>query len=226
MHFTFYGHSCFSVTLKGNRVLFDPFISGNPLASHVSIDELGADYILVSHGHGDHVADVESIARRTGATIVSNYEIVSWFAAKGLERNHPMNIGGQVNLGFASVHYVNAIHSSTMPDGSGGGNPGGFVLHSDEGTFYFAGDTALHMDMQLIGERHQLDFAVLPIGDNFTMGVDDAIRTCDFIRCNTVVGVHYNTFPYIAINTEEALNKFTDAGKRLLLPAIGETIEI
>jgi L-ascorbate metabolism protein UlaG (beta-lactamase superfamily) len=226
MFLTYFGHSCFSVTIQGSRILFDPYISGNPLASHISLEDINADYILISHGHTDHVADVEAIARRTGAIILSNFEIVNWFASKGLKHNHPMNIGGQVNFEFGGVHYVNAVHSSTMPDGSTGGNPGGFVIRSDEGSFYFAGDTALHMDMQLIGERHQLDYCVLPIGDNFTMGVDDAIRSCDFIRCNTVIGVHYNTFPLIKIDEREAIRKFTEAGKRLLLPAIGETIEI
>lgn len=225
MKLTFYGHSCFAVEAGGKNILFDPFISANPLAAHIDIEKIEADYLLLSHGHQDHVLDAEAIAKRTGAKVVSNYEIVMWLAAKGISNYHPMNIGGMVKQDFGQIHYVNAVHSSGLPDGSYGGNPGGFVIRAEQ-KFYFAGDTALTLDMQLVAERHQLDFAVLPIGDNFTMGVDEAIRCCDLIKCNRVVGVHYNTFPYIAIDVEEAKNKFRDAGKELILPAIGETIEL
>lgn len=226
MKVTFYGHACFAVEFEDSTLLFDPFIRPNELASHIDVNSLSPDYILISHGHMDHIADAEEIAKRSGATIISNFEIIEWFGAKGLENGHPMNHGGAYDFPFGNVQYVTAIHSSVLPDGSYGGNPGGFVINTSEGCFYFAGDTALTMDMKLIGERHQLDFALLPIGDNFTMGVDDAVRCCDFIRCKKVIGLHYDTFPYIVIDKEEAQNKFTDAGAKLLLPEIGESIEI
>lgn len=226
MKITFYGHSSFGVEINGKHILFDPFISPNEKAAKINIDEIPADYILVSHGHADHVADVEAIAKRTGAVIVSNFEIVSWFGAKGLENGHPMNHGGKWTFDFGTVKYVNAIHSSTLPDGSGGGNPGGFVIESSEGNFYYSGDTALTYDMKLIGEEHELNFAILCMGDNFTMGVDDAVRASDFIKCDKIIGMHYDTFGYIVINHEVAQKAFTDKGKSLRLMDIGETISI
>ncbi len=226
MEFSFYGHACFAVNTEGKNILFDPFISPNEKASHINADEIGADYILISHGHEDHVADAESIANRTGATLVSNFEIVSWFGAKGIENGHPMNHGGSWNFDFGTVKYVNAVHSSVLPDGAYGGNPGGFVVKSEGKSFYYAGDTALHMDMKLIGEYEKLDFAVLPIGDNFTMGIDDAVIAAEFINCDKIIGVHYDTFGYIEINHEEAKQKFAAKGKELILLEIGETIKL
>ncbi|UZR92413.1 metal-dependent hydrolase [Chondrinema litorale] len=225
MKLTYYGHSCFSVNLKGKEILFDPFISGNELASDVDIASLKPDYILLSHGHSDHTADAEQIAKQSGATIVSNFEVVSWFGNKGLEKVHPMNHGGSWKFDFGTVKYVNAVHSSSMPDGSYGGNPGGFIISNDEITFYFAGDTALTLDMQLIPRFHKLDLAILPIGDNFTMNVDEAIVASDFIECNKVVGVHYDTFGYIKIDHEASIEKFANASKELFLPKIGESLD-
>ena len=227
MKFTYYGHACFAVTIGGKNLLFDPFISYNELAKNIDINTINADYILVSHGHMDHCADVEAIATRTNATIVSNFEVGEWFQKKGLKKVHLMNHGGKWKFDFGSVKLVNAIHSSGMPDGSYGGNPGGFVIESSEGNFYYAGDTALTMDMQLIPLTcGRLNFAVLPIGDNFTMGIDDAIIAADFVKCNTIIGMHYDTFGYIKINHEEAIKRFKDKGKELLLPGIGQTIEV
>lgn len=226
MEFTFFGHACFSVVLEGKDVLFDPFISPNEKAKSVDVNEILADYILISHGHEDHVADVEAIAKRTGAKLVSNFEIISWFESKGIENGHPMNHGGEWGFDFGKVKYVNAVHSSVMPDGSYGGNPGGFILKNKEVTFYYAGDTALHMDMKLIGEYEKLDFAVLPIGNNFTMGVDDAVIASDFIKCDKIIGIHYDTFGYIEIDHEEAKRKFAAKGKELILLEIGQTIQI
>ena len=226
MQFTFYGHACFSVLVNGKNLLFDPFITPNGKAKDINVDEINADYIFVSHGHEDHVADVERIAKRTQATIISNFEIVEWFKTKGLENGHPMNFGGVWNFNFGKVKYVKADHSSVLPDGTYGGNPGGFIVSTNQGNFYYAGDTALHLDMKLTGEYQKLDFAVLPIGDNFTMGVDDAVLASDFIQCNKIIGVHYDTFPYIEINQEEAKRKFRDKGKELILTEIGQTIKI
>lgn len=226
MEFTFYGHACFSVTLGGKNILFDPFISPNEKAKSIDVNGLLADYILISHGHEDHIADVDIVAKRTGAKLVSNFEIISWFEKRGVENGHPMNHGGEWEFAFGNVKYVNAVHSSVLPDGTYGGNPGGFVVKSDETNFYYSGDTALHMDMKLIGEYEKLDFAVLPIGNNFTMGVDDAIIASDFIKCDKIVGVHYDTFGYIEIDHDAAKKKFEAVGKELILLEIGQTIQI
>jgi L-ascorbate metabolism protein UlaG (beta-lactamase superfamily) len=190
------------------------------------VSSIEADYILVSHGHQDHVYDLVDIAKRTGAKVVTNFEIMNWLGDQGIENVHPMNHGGKWDFEFGTVKYVNAIHSSMLPDGSYGGNPGGFVIMSDEGNFYFAGDTALTVDMQLIPRIAKLDFALLPIGDNFTMGVDDAIVAADFIDCQKIMGVHYDTFGFIEIDHEEAKRKFKEAGLELHLLDIGETRDL
>ncbi len=223
---TFYGHSTFLAKIGGSSIVFDPYISPNPLAKSVNIDGIPADYILLSHGHADHVADVETIANNTGAMLVSNFEVAEWFAKKGLTNYHPMNHGGNKKLKFGTIKYVNAIHSSTMPDGSPGGNPGGFVIKHESGCFYYAGDTALTYDMKLIGEEFDIDFAVLPIGDNFTMGIQDAIKAADFVGTDKIIGMHYDTFPYIEIDLEDVKKAASKAGKELILLNIGETITL
>ena len=226
MNITYYGHSCFSVEINGKHLLFDPYISPNELAKHINIKNIKADYILVSHGHNDHVADVEAIGKRTGAKLICNWEIHNWFSKKGLENIHAMNTGGKIKLDFGSVKCVTAQHSSSLPDGSYGGNPMGFVVESSEGNFYYSGDTALTYDMKLIGEYRSIDFAFLPIGDNFTMGVDNAILASDFINCSRIVGMHYDTFEYIKIDKNEAVSKFQRSGKNLKLMTIGESINM
>lgn len=225
MNITYYGHSCFGVSVGGKDLLFDPFISPNELAKKIDLNTIKADYILISHGHEDHIADVETIAKRTKAKIICNWEIYNWLLKKGLENIHPMNIGGKVKLDFGNVKCVVAQHSSSLPDGSYGGNPMGFVVESNEGNFYYAGDTALTYDMKLIGEYRQINFAFLPIGDNVTMGVDNAIIATEFINCDDIIGMHYDTFGYIRIDKAEALSKFARAGKKLMLMNIGDTIK-
>lgn len=225
MKITYYGHASFGVEIKGKHLLFDPFISFNEKAAHIDIEAIPADYILVSHGHQDHVADVASIAKRTGAQLISNFEIISWFGNQGLENGHPMNHGGKWTFDFGTVKYVNAIHSSVLPDGSNGGNPGGFVIETDEGTFYYSGDTALTYDMKLLGEYHAINFAFLCIGDNLTMGVEDALIAADFIQCDHIIGMHYDTFGYIVIDHEAAKAQFANKGKTLYLPGIGDSID-
>jgi L-ascorbate metabolism protein UlaG (beta-lactamase superfamily) len=224
MNITYYGHSCFGVEINEKHILFDPFISPNELAKNIDISTIKADYILISHGHEDHIADAEALAKRTKAKVICNWEISVWLQKKGVENIHPMNTGGKVILDFGSVKCVSAIHSSSLPDGSYGGNPMGFVVESNQGNFYYAGDTALTYDMKLIGDYRKIDFAFLPIGDNFTMGVDNAIIACDFIDCNNVIGMHYDTFGYIKIDKQEAVSKFTRNGKKLSLLEIGETL--
>jgi len=226
MKFTYYGHSCFGVRIKGKSIVFDPFILHNELAKDIQPDSIEADYIFLSHGHADHIADCISIAKRTGCKVVANWEIHEWLNKQGISNTHPMNTGGKWNFEFGTVKCVVAQHSSGLPDGSYGGNPMGFVFTSEEGNFYYSGDTALTLDMQLIPGWAKLNFAVLPIGDNFTMDIADAVKSADFIECNTIVGVHYDTFGFIKIDRKEAVASFQVSGKNLLLPAIGETIDI
>ncbi len=226
MKITYFGHSCFAVETGNGRLLFDPFISGNPLASHIDPETISADFILLSHGHADHVADAPAIARRTGATVIANFEVAQWLSAQGLAKVHAMNHGGWAKFGFGRAQYVNAVHSSSLPDGSYGGNPGGFVIESTRGRFYYSGDTALTFDMQLVARGGELLFAALPIGDNFTMGVADAIQAARWCGAREVLGVHYDTFPPIQIDRDSAGLEFRNAGLSLHLPPIGDTIDI
>src|SRR5580704_11186897 len=190
MKTTYYGQSCFSIETGGKNLLFDPFITHNPLAKHIDVNSLKPDYILVSHGHGDHTADLLTIQKNSDATVICIAEIASWLGNKGIEA-HGMNIGGAFNFEFGRVKMVNAIHSSSMPDGSYGGNPAGFVVYAEGKAVYFAGDTALTYDMKLLADEN-LDWAFLPIGDNYTMGADDAIKAAGFINCNNIIGMHYD----------------------------------
>ncbi len=226
MKVTYYGHSCFAVETGGKHLLFDPFITPNNLANGIDITKIPADFILISHGHDDHIADAVSIAKRTNAKVVSNFEIINWAQAQGISNTHPMNIGGHWFFDFGKVKCVNAVHSSSLPDGSYGGNAMGFLIETDEANFYYSGDTALTYDMKLIGDYKNMDFALLPIGNNFTMGIDNAIIAAEFIRCDKIIGLHYDTFSYIKIDHEEAKEKFSRAGKELHLMPIGDTIEI
>lgn len=224
MKITFYGHASLGLQMQDIHILVDPFITGNEKASHINIDELKADYILLTHAHQDHILDVEAIAKRTNAVIVSNFEIANYYEDKGFEV-HPMNHGGSWNFDFGKVKYVNAIHTSSFPDGSYGGQPGGFVIEGEHKNIYIAGDTALTMDMKLIPLHTKLDLAILPIGDNFTMNVEDAILASDFVNCDKILGYHYDTFGYIEIDHDEAKRKFYEKDKDLMLLDIGETLD-
>lgn len=225
MKITYYGHASLGIEVGGKHIIVDPFITGNPQAATINLSTIKADYILLTHAHGDHVLDVEAIAKNTNAVIVSNAEIASYYAKKGFN-SHPMNHGGSWKFDFGKVKYVNAIHSSSFTDGTYGGNPGGFVIEGEHKNIYIAGDTALTYDMKLIPLRTKLDLAILPIGNNFTMDVEDAIIASDFVECDKVLGYHYDTFGYIEINHEEAIRKFFDKGKDLMLLPIGESIEL
>ena len=226
MKLTYYGQSCFAVEIKGQKILFDPFITPNPLAKNVDIDKIEADFIFVTHGHADHIADCVAIAKRTNAVVVSSFEVINWLENKGVTNTHSMNTGGCHLFKFGKVKCVVAQHSSSMPDGSYGGNPMGFVFMTEERNFYYSGDTALTLDMQLIPRWTDLNFSILPIGDNYTMNVEDAIHAAEFVKCHVVIGVHYNTFDLIKIDNQKAHEDFKAAGKTLLLPAIGETITL
>lgn len=226
MKITYYGHACFSLEVAGKHLLFDPFISPNEKAAHVDSTKIPADYIFISHGHQDHVADAVDMAHSTGAKVICSWEIYEWLSKQGITNIHPMNMGGTKDLGGFKVKCVVAQHSSIMPDGRYGGNPMGFLILSEEGNYYYAGDTALTLDMQLIPLWCKLDACIFPIGDNFTMGVSDAILAADFVKCNTIVGVHYDTFGYIVIDHEKAVKEFAEKGKTLHLLEIGERREV
>lgn len=226
MKITFYGHNTLGIEVSGTHLLVDPFISGNPLSKDkIDINSLKADFILLTHAHQDHVLDAEAIAENTGATIISNFEIGTHYETKGF-KVHTMNHGGSWKFAFGKVKYVIAQHTSSFADGTYGGQPGGFVIEGEHKNIYIAGDTALTMDMKLIPLQLKLDLAILPIGDNYTMGVDDAIIASDFVECDKVLGVHYDTFGYIKIDHEAAKKKFYDANKDLMLLEIGDSIEL
>ena len=225
MKITFLGHASLQIEIGSTVILVDPFISGNPKAAHIDINSLKADFILVTHAHQDHILDVEAIAKRTNATVISNFEIVSYYDKLGI-KGHPMNHGGSWSFDFGRVKYVNAIHTSSFPDGTYGGQPGGFVIEGEHKNIYIAGDTALTYDMKLIPMQTKLDLAILPIGDNFTMGVEDAIIAADFVECDKILGYHFDTFGYIEINHETAKHKFFENDKDLMLLDIGASIEL
>ncbi|KQB98872.1 metal-dependent hydrolase [Pedobacter sp. Hv1] len=225
MKYTYYGQSSFLLETASKKFLFDPFISQNPLASEIDITKIEADYILVSHGHGDHVGDLITLAKQTNAQVIAIPEVIGWVMKQGVENVHPMNFG-KYKFDFGTVRMVWATHSAGLPDGSYGGNPAGFVLELDGKQIYFAGDTGLTIEMKLLAELYRLDYAILPIGGNYTMDVDDAVIASNYINCDKIIGVHYDTFPVIEIDSVVAVESFKRAQKQLLLPAIGETITL
>lgn len=229
MKVTYFGHGCFSLIIGGSSILIDPFITPNALAGSIDIDSINTDYILLTHGHEDHVYDTESIAKRTGAKLISNFEIINWFQKKGIENTAAMNIGGIMRTEDFAIKVVSAIHSSSMPDGSYGGLASGFIFVYQEDDVdkvaYFAGDTALHKDMELIQEEFGfVDFAFLPIGDVFTMGVDDAVEAAYLVNADTVIPMHYDTFDPIKVDLKEAKEEFEEF--RFEVFNIGEAKEL
>jgi L-ascorbate metabolism protein UlaG (beta-lactamase superfamily) len=193
---TWHGHASLSLDVDGKKILIDPFFAPDNPAAKLTQDQVSADYILVTHGHGDHVADGVSIAKRTGALVISNFEICNWFDAQGYGNVHAQHIGGGFDHPFGRVKLTIAFHGSALPDGTYGGMPAGFLLHVGGKVIYIAGDTALYSDMQLTGQAG-LDLAILPIGDNFTMGPNDALQAVKFLTPRVVVPCHYNTWPPI-----------------------------
>jgi L-ascorbate metabolism protein UlaG (beta-lactamase superfamily) len=206
---TWLGHSGFRLATGEHIILIDPFLSGNPVAT-ISADELEADFILLTHGHGDHVGDTVAIAKRTGAAVLGNLEVATWIGRQGVADVIAPNTGGTVELPFGSVQLTVAFHSSSMPDGSYGGSPNGLAISLNDGLkLYHAGDTALFSDMQLIGENYRLDVAMLPIGDFFTMGPEESIRAIRWLKPRFVLPMHYNTFPPIAQDAADWANMVT-----------------
>ncbi len=194
---TWHGHACWTVESDDATLLIDPFLSDNPMAD-VGPDDVSPDYILISHGHFDHVGDAVEIAKRTGATIISTFEVVNYCQEQGAESGHGMNIGGGYNFPFGRVQLTIAHHTSMLPDGRYGGDPAGFLVTTGGATIYDAADTALFGDMKLYGDMNEIDVALLPIGDNFTMGPRDALQAVKFLRPKVVIPMHYNTFDLIA----------------------------
>lgn len=204
---TWLGHSAFALDLEGHPVLIDPFLTGNPLAA-TSASQLDAEIIFLSHAHGDHLGDTVDIAKRTGAKVVGNFEIAQWLQRQGIQNVHSQNTGGGFDYGFVHARWTIAFHSSSFPDGAYGGQPNGMILTAKESglKLYFAGDTALFSDMQLIGD-YGIDIAFLPIGDNFTMGPEDSIQAIQFVRPRYVFPMHYNTFDVIAVDVAGWANR-------------------
>src|ERR1700679_927614 len=208
MKLTFYGHATFGLEIDDKKLLFDPFITPNPAAKDIDINSLKPDYILISHGHGDHMADLEAIQKDSGAQVICIVEIAQWLANnKGITNTTGMNFGGAFNFDFGRVKMVYALHTSSMPDGSYGGVPVGFIITANGKKIYYAGDTALTYEMKLLADEG-IDWAILPIGDFYTMGTDDAIKAAGFVNCRNIIGMHYDTFPPIAIDKEAAREKF------------------
>ena len=226
MEITYYGHSCFLLELAGKRLLFDPFINGNELAKTVHIDEIRADYILVSHGHSDHTGDLVYLAKKTGALVIALWEITSWLEKQGIAHVHPMNVGGRRNFPFGTVQMTYAAHSSSFEDGSYAGVAAGFIVSNNEKSIYYSGDTGLNAEMKLIGELNKIDLALMPIGGNFTMDAGDAALASNFIQCKRVIGLHYDTFGFIVIDQEQAKMNFRDKGVELILLKSGEQFTI
>jgi len=224
MKLTYLSHSCFALEGASHRLIIDPFLTGNPLAP-IRPEEVAADYILVTHGHGDHLGDTVAIARRTGATVISTFEVASVCGKRGAKA-HAMNHGGAWSFPFGRVKVTLAHHSSSEETETGFGylgNPAGLLITMEGKTFYHAGDTALFLDMKLIGELDPIDVAMLPIGDNFTMGPEDAGRAVDFLGAKLALPMHYNTFPQIEVDPQRFLDACKGRGRVL---AIGETIEV
>lgn len=218
IHITFHGHACFTIKTDQANLLIDPFLTGNEMAD-ITADQVQPDYILVTHAHGDHLGDTVPIAKRTGATVISNFEIANYVGAHGVNA-HPMHIGGAHVFPFGKVKLTIAHHGSSFPDGAYGGNPCGFLLWLEDKVLYHAGDTALFLDMKLYGEEG-IDVAMLPIGDNFTMGPEDAVKAVGFLQPKQAILMHYNTFGVIAQDARavaDAITAKTTARPVLLQP--------
>ena len=220
---TYLGHSAFLLEGTSATLVIDPFLSGNPLAKTKPSD-IRADYVLITHGHGDHLGDSIEIAKNNDATIISTFEMVNYCQERGA-KGHPLHIGGGYNFPFGRVKLTIAHHGSSTPDGAYMGQPSGLLITMDGKTLYHAGDTALFYDMKLIGEMNAIDVACLPIGDNFTMGIEDAVKAAEFLHPNMVIPMHYKTFDVIDVNPNEFVEKVSGMGFKGRVLEVNETIE-
>lgn len=228
MKLTYFGHSAFQLDIGDTTILVDPFISGNPHTDGVvTPDELDPDVILLTHAHGDHWGDTPGIAKRTGALVVGNFEVTNYLTRNhGHENVQAMNTGGWRTFPWGRIQYTWARHSSSFPDGSYGGNPGGFIIHADKTCIYAAGDTSPFAEMEWIGDEHDIDLALLPVGGCFTMGPKDSIRAVDMLRPDVTVPIHYNTFPAIEIDVNEWAGFMEAAGHRPSIMKPGENVSL
>jgi L-ascorbate metabolism protein UlaG (beta-lactamase superfamily) len=224
MKIIYHGHSFVQLENNNHSILIDPFISGNPTAK-VKPEEIKCDYIILTHGHGDHISDAISLATNNNAEIISSFEIANYAEARKV-KSFGLGIGGGFNFPFGRVKLTIAHHSSSFPDGTYAGNPAGVLITIDGKTIYHSGDTGLFYDMKLIGEINKIDVAFLPIGDYFTMGTDDAVKATEFINAGVTVPIHYNTFGIINANPEDFKRKVESIGKKCTILKIGESIEI
>jgi L-ascorbate metabolism protein UlaG (beta-lactamase superfamily) len=220
---TFLGHSCFLFEDGKHKIVIDPFITHNPAAT-IKATDLKVDYIVVTHGHGDHLGDSIEIAKKCGATIISNDEIAKYAASLGIKA-HNMHIGGAFNFPFGRLKLTIAHHGSAAPDGTYMGNPVGIVMNFGGKTIYHTGDTGLFLDMKLIGELNKIDLLLVPIGDNYTMGVDDAVKAVEFVNPNTVIPMHYNTFDIIAADPYDFKAKVEKLGKECIIMNVNDLKE-
>ncbi len=220
----YHGHSFVELQLREKKILIDPFISGNPLCD-ITIDKAKCDHIVLTHGHGDHIGDTADIAAKFNAQVIATFELAEYFAKLGTSVHH-MNLGGSHNFPFGNLKLTIAHHSSSTPDGVYAGDPAGVVIDSGGTVIYHAGDTALFYDMKLIGEMHKINYALLPIGDNFTMGIDDAVKAAEFLNADTVIPVHYNTFDMIKADEGEFARKIESIGRKCRALKPGESLEL
>src|SRR5690554_3698699 len=227
MEAIYYGHSSVGISLEGATLLFDPFIRPNGLAAHIDVSKIKPDYIFLSHCHEDHVADLAEIQRNSGAVVVAIVETAAWVEKQGIPADKivALNFGGTFSASFGTAKMVYALHTNSTPEGNYAGAPAGFLIKAAGTTLYFAGDTALTTEMQLLGSS-AIDWAFLPVGGHYTMDVDDAILASNLINCTEVIGIHYDTFPPIQIDHELAKRKFKEAGKSLHLLDIGEPFSL
>ncbi|GIK57410.1 MAG: UPF0173 metal-dependent hydrolase [Chloroflexota bacterium] len=223
---TWHGHATFSLDVNGTKLVVDPFFAGNNPAAKTAVTDVSAHYILQTHGHADHIADTVALAKRTGAQVICNFEIGNWIMKQGYNNCHTMNTGGGYNFPFGRVKMTPALHSSGLPDGSYGGDPGGFLLHVDGRYLYFSGDTALFSDMGLIGVVG-LDVAILPIGDNYTMGPDDSLLALEYLHPKVVIPGHYNTWPPIAVDVADWANRVrANTAVKPIVPVVDEPFTV
>lgn len=220
----FHGHSFVELHLKGFKILIDPFITGNPLCD-IKSEKVSCDYIILTHGHGDHFGDTVELAVRNKATVIATAELAYYLREKGVT-SHDMNLGGSRAFPFGTVKLTIAHHSSSTPDGRYAGDPSGVIIDTDGKVIYHAGDTALFYDMKLLGEMHRIHYALLPIGDNYTMGVDDSVKAAEFLNAKTVIPVHFNTFDLIRADSAEFKRKIESIGKKCVVLEPGGSIEV
>ncbi len=224
MKIKYHGHAFVQLENAKHSIAIDPFITGNPDAK-IKPSEVKCDYIALTHGHGDHFGDTVEISRKNFAQVLAMFELANYAESKGARSVHTLNLGGSYNFPFGRIKLTPALHSSSTPDGAYAGESAGILIYMDGLTIYHAGDTALFYDMKLIGETNKIDYAFLPIGDNFTMGIDDAVKAAEYVNAKNIIPVHYNTFDVIKVDANDFKKKITSIGKKCIIMKPGDIIE-